>query len=561
MPESAEEAQIRTPSPTNDDQETNRSEEANDANEEQENLSNGQETGENVENENENGETNDQNQDERRGSKGSVASHKSSKSETGDNQSMSNGHINGEDGDEANEESPRQNGSINGSKASIRSGSSGRASKSPSIPMRERLKVSLLDGLEKQHQCPMCNEVLRYPVKFNECGHHVCSACFHEYLRVEPRCPQDQTQISRDKATLDNALNNEIMALEARCMSHEWGCKWEGKVGEVQMHTEQCEFTDVLCINDCGAKFQRRFLQKHLDKDCGKKIIPCAFCDERYLREDKKNHLEDCPKVPLPCPNKCDKKLTIPRDELDQHIEQECPRTKIMCQFEEIGCPHRCSREKLPKHYKTGIIEHVRLLYDLIMKHSQRMDQHHELLQDHGALIETHQAQITDIEKIARNQLIWRIDEYSRKMKEAKAGNTTTLFSPPFTTSKHGYRLCASLCLNGDGKGKGTHVSAFISILKGAYDPLLKWPFSYRVTFYLLDQNADPSSRKHLKLSIKPNPCPDNEPFLGMPKLEKNASFGGAKFAKHEEVESRTYVKDDTIYVKITVDCDGSVEP
>lgn len=42
-----------------------------------------------------------------------------------------------------------------------------------------------------------------------------------------------------------------------------------------------------------------------------------------------------------------------------------------------------------------------------------------------------------------------------------------TLFSPTFTTSKHGYRLCASVCLNGDGKGKGSHVSVFVSVLKG----------------------------------------------------------------------------------------------
>ena len=54
-------------------------------------------------------------------------------------------------------------------------------------------------------------------------------------------------------------------------------------------------------------------------------------------------------------------------------------------------------------------------------------------------------------------------------MKEAKNGNTPTLFSPPFYTSRHGYRLAASLCLNGDGKGKGTHISAFISILKGSF--------------------------------------------------------------------------------------------
>lgn len=43
--------------------------------------------------------------------------------------------------------------------------------------------------------------------------------------------------------------------------------------------------------------------------------------------------------------------------------------------------------------------------------------------------------------------------------------------------------------------------------------------------------------------------------------MEKNASFGGAKFAKHEDVECRDYVKDDAIFLKISVDCDGAVEP
>lgn len=442
-----------------------------------------------------------------------------------------------------------------GSRASTNSNSS-----SSPIMQQERIHLSLAQPLQKRYTCPQCNEVMRYPVIFQECGHHVCSPCFYEFLRVEPRCPVDQAHIDKEAAEVDQQLSAEIMRLDAKCANQVWGCTWAGVLREAQTHSLKCDYADILCVNDCGAKFQRRFLQKHLDKDCAKKIISCAFCDERFLREEKKAHLEDCMKVPLPCPNKCDKKLTVARDELDKHIEEDCPRTKIVCQFEEIGCPHNCNREKLAKHYKGGLVEHLRLLYDVVMQQSQRIDRHQEVLQDHGTLLEAHQTQIADMEKIQRNQLIWRIDEFSRKMKEAKSGNTTTLFSPPFNTSKHGYRLCASICLNGDGKGKGSHVSAFVSILKGAYDNLLEWPFSHRVTFYLLDQNSDPNARKHIKFSIKPNPCPDNEPFLGQPRMEKNASFGGAKFAKQEDLETRTYVRDDTIFVKLAIDCDGSSE-
>ena len=55
-----------------------------------------------------------------------------------------------------------------------------------------------------------------------------------------------------------------------------------------QEHLAECEYANIMCVNDCGAKFQRRFQQKHLDKDCPKKIISCAFCDSRFLREEKK---------------------------------------------------------------------------------------------------------------------------------------------------------------------------------------------------------------------------------------------------------------------------------
>jgi len=42
--------------------------------------------------------------------------------------------------------------------------------------------------------------------------------------------------------------------------------------------------------------------------------------------------------------------------------------------------------------------------------------------------------------------------------------------------------MCARLYLNGDGMGKGTHVSLFFVVMRGAYDALLKWPFRQKVS-------------------------------------------------------------------------------
>ncbi|XP_020914676.1 TNF receptor-associated factor 4 isoform X2 [Exaiptasia diaphana] len=444
---------------------------------------------------------------------------------------------------------------------STRSQSSG-FRESPSLTEPFPKKSECLFPVLAMHICPKCEEIMRYPVQIKACGHRLCYGCYKNLLSgPAPRCPEDQMELEDKVPDTDTALNNEIMNLQVSCRNKEWNCKWEGTILEFQRHLKDCEFTDILCVNDCGAKFQKRFLQKHLDKDCGKKIISCPYCDDRHLREEKKVHLEDCPKLPLPCPNKCDKKLTIPREELEQHIEADCPRTKLMCEFEKLGCAHRASREKMQRHYKNEIITHVKLMYDLMTKQKGLLDANDQRLNQFENIMKEQNKRIGDLEKIAHSQLIWRIEDYTRKLKEAKAGNMDTLFSPTFTTSKHGYRLCASVCLNGDGKGKGSHVSVFVSVLKGAFDALLKWPFDYRVTFTLLDQTEDVNERKHIKFSIKPNPCPENEPFLGRPKLEKNASFGGAKFVKHDEIESRNYIKDDTLFLKITIDCDGLSEP
>lgn len=40
--------------------------------------------------------------------------------------------------------------------------------------------------------------------------------------------------------------------------------------------------------------------------------------------------------------------------------------------------------------------------------------------------------------------------------------------------------------------------------------------------------------------------------------MDKNASFGMQLFAKHEEIQSRNYIKDNAILLKISVDCGGT---
>ena len=81
--------------------------------------------------------------------------------------------------------------------------------------------------------------------------------------------------------------------------------------------------------------------------------------------------------------------------------------------------------------------------------------------------------------------LIWKVNEVEKRIEEAKTGKILSLYSPPFFTSLHGYRMCLRLYLDGDGQGKGSHVSLFLVIMKSDYDDLLTWPFKQKVINYL----------------------------------------------------------------------------
>ena len=94
--------------------------------------------------------------------------------------------------------------------------------------------------------------------------------------------------------------------------------------------------------------------------------------------------------------------------------------------------------------------------------------------------------------------MTWKITDYAKKRQDAIAGRMSSVYSPPFYTNKTGYKMCARLYLNGDGMGKGTHLSLFFVVMKGPYDALLKWPFRQKVVVYVTNEEINSSLMVHL---------------------------------------------------------------
>jgi len=102
--------------------------------------------------------------------------------------------------------------------------------------------------------------------------------------------------------------------------------------------------------------------------------------------------------------------------------------------------------------------------------------------------------------------LIWKISDVLEKLEEGRhklCGDGLELISSPFYTSQFGYKLQASVFLNGNGSGENTHVSVYIKILPGEFDALLKWSFSHSVAFTLFDQSEKVCNSKILFIYMK----------------------------------------------------------
>ena len=149
---------------------------------------------------------------------------------------------------------------------------------------------------------------------------------------------------------------------------------------------------------------------------------------------------------------------------------------------------------------------------------------------------------------------VWRIPEVCRRIKEAKEGRITSIYSAPFYTGRNGYKMCIRAYLNGDGSGKGTHLSIFYVIMRGEYDPLLRWPFESKVSLILVDQDR----KKDLVQTFKPNAQSSS---FQRPKTDMNVASGFPKFASASVYNNLSYVRDDVMYIKAVVDTSNIDHP
>ncbi|CAM1306547.1 TRAF4 (predicted) [Pycnogonum litorale] len=439
--------------------------------------------------------------------------------------------------------------------------------------------------------CPICVLPMKEPVQITSCGHKFCDSCLQEYLSEGVfNCPEDHLPLDYAKIYPDPNSQNTIMSAIIHCIHYDEGCQWMDSLRKLRGHLNVCKYDSlpctnkcaaqiprvlmddhltytcpkrkvnceycchqftgemleghagsclyepVYCENKCGSKLQKRFLNNHRMNECPKRLVPCAYCLKEFVCETLQSHTLKCPRLPLSCPNRCESPK-IPREDMDVHLKK-CPSVITSCVYGSVGCKFKGPRYTVEKHIEDNDRCHLKLMCNVVAKQQVQ--------------ISTLKSALHNLNVNTSGTLIWKINDYSNKMAEASNKEGYELCSTPFYTSQYGYKLMATLFLNGNGAGEGTHFSIYIKIIPGDYDALLRWPFSHTVSFVLFDQGSNPENACNIIESFVPDPTWKN--FQRPSKDPETLGFGFPRFVSHETLRRRNYIKDDTVFIKVKVD-------
>uniref|UniRef100_A0A8D0AW05 TNF receptor-associated factor n=1 Tax=Sander lucioperca TaxID=283035 RepID=A0A8D0AW05_SANLU len=471
-------------------------------------------------------------------------------------------------------------------------------------------KKILANNLEDKHLCNSCQKVLRRPLQA-QCGHRFCSFCFNNTVSSGPqKCSacikedlfEEPTSILKQGGAFpDNAARREVEALAAVCPNE--GCTWTGTIKEFEAsHEGHCDFMIILCPS-CKELMRANEQERHNERECPERTLNCKYCKEPFLLKNIKAHDEICPKYPMICEG-CAKKK-IPREKYVDHIKF-CSKFKAPCRFHVVGCDTSVSRHFCPNllylhqslrelelkmsHEKTKVAELSRRCQELELKVGtfenivcvlnremerscttmEAYNRQHRLDQDKIEILNNKVRQlertvslrdlsIVEMEGKMREMsaatyngiFVWKISDFTKKRQDAVAGRAPAMFSPAFYTSKYGYKMCLRIYLNGDGTGRGTHLSLFFVVMRGHSDALLKWPFNQKVTLMLLDQN----NREHIIDAFRPDVSSSS---FQRPVSDMNIASGCPLFCPLSKLDSKnSYIRDDTIFIKAIVDLTG----
>ncbi|KFZ56954.1 TNF receptor-associated factor 2, partial [Podiceps cristatus] len=468
------------------------------------------------------------------------------------------------------------------------------------------------DVPDQKYLCSNCNNVLKKALQ-TLCGHRYCSACLSWIVRnnknaICQKCKEEDLStlsegslLAEERAFGDAAINKEISELKVHCVT--LGCSWSGIMKNFEEHQSLCEYALIPCHTGCGHVVMRKKLADHLENGCVNNVTMCQKCKRSLSSSEyqvrtflyttffffffffsQQNHStslinkDGCRFSEVGCSFRGSKEKIKEHEKtavgahmllLLQHIKQLkaslCTAAKAANGFIPQSALNVNENKLhvfenivavLNKEVETSNLEitafrrQSELDQNIIRGLELKIAELHRCLtQKDAGLSSLHKSLLFSEQASYDGVFLWKITDVGRKLQDSVTGRTVSLYSPAFYTAKYGYKVCLRVYLNGDGTGKGTHMSLFFVVMKGDYDALLPWPFRHKVTFMLLDQN----NREHIIDAFRPDLTSAS---FQRPVNDMNVASGCPMFLPLSKLQSPkyAYVKEDTLFLKCIIE-------
>ncbi|XP_053553402.1 TNF receptor-associated factor 3 [Bombina bombina] len=360
------------------------------------------------------------------------------------------------------------------------------------------------------------------------------------------------------KCSVKSLLRSELSAHLSECVNapstcsfKRYGCSFKGTNQQIKVHEASSAVQHVNLMKEWSSFLESKvsvLQNESSEKNKSYQVLHTQMCNfeieiERHkdmLRnnETKIHQLQRVIEGQAEKLKELDKEIRNLRESEDEADNMKCNMESLQARLIQIE-----NVSKTAAAWNPGVLE-------------TQINRHDQMLSVHDIRLADMDLRFQVLETASYNGvLIWKIRDYKRRKQEAVVGKTLSLYSQPFYTGYFGYKMCARVYLNGDGMGKGTHLSLFFVIMRGEYDALLPWPFKQKVSLMLMDQGT---SRRHLGDAFKPDP---NSSSFKKPTGEMNIASGCPVFVAQTVLENGTYIKDDTIFIKVIVDTSDLPDP
>lgn len=385
----------------------------------------------------------------------------------------------------------------------------------------------------KSLECSICLLTLRDPQVVSCCGHHFCQLCIGKVRAAKKPCPLCN-EPDYD-LMLHKGVKREVNSLAVFCPQKALGCDWSGEIGQVQCHLNigsrdsGCSHLMMECIHQCGSKLPRKEITTHEDLECPNRPMESQF---EQLAARLKLVMAEARKTSADLEGKINS-LTAKNAELEMRCEAISSRNEdLEARNVSLESTLRDLKAKVDtiESEKQTLKNRVSMLESLALKvfhverkqaqESRRLDQVGEAVGKETAELE---ARLTPSPPFYFT--LCNFEHYQTVGFQWQ--------SQPFHTSPQGYKLSIVVYPQGISGGKGTHVSLFVSILRGEYDDQLEWPFKGLVTVEVFNYALQSWDRKP-EIQFEES---DNVKFTGQPvNSHSNAGLGFPRWLSLEEV-------------------------